>query len=181
MKIFIVIAALAVTAPVFGQVAAVPVNAIQAKKVDTPVAGQAVLPANSEVMLRLDEEVNSKKVREGDTFRLSVLQDVMLGDFVVIPRGTPASGTVSYRTGKGAFGKSAKMEISMNAITLNGRAIGITGNFRQEGEGNTGATIGAAVAAGPFAAFVTGRSAVFRENREFRVYLREALPVTLPN
>jgi hypothetical protein len=153
---------------------------LPALKVEPPTAGQSILPANTEVMLRLDQEVNSKKVRVGDTFKLSVLQDVMLGNFVVIPRGTPATGSVTWRTGKGAFGKSAKMEITMSSINLNGRQISVTGNFRQEGEGNTGATVGAAVAVGIFSAFVTGRSAVFQKDREFRVATREAMPVMLP-
>lgn len=158
----------------------IPAAAITASRVEVAQNGPAILPANTEVMLRLDEEVSSKRLKVGDTFHLTVLQDVMLGNFVVIPRGTPATGAVSYRTGKGAFGKSAKMEITMNSVDLNGRKIPVTGNFRQEGEGNTGATVGAAVAAGPFAAFVTGRSAVFQNGREFRVATREAIPVVLP-
>lgn len=158
----------------------IPATAITASRVEVAQTGPTILPANTEVMLRLDEEVNSKRLKVGDSFKLSVLQDVMLGNFVIIPRGTPATGAVSYRTGKGAFGKSAKMEITMNSIDLHGRKIPVTGNFRQEGEGNTGATVGAAVAAGPFAAFVTGRSAVFQNGREFRVSTREAIPVVLP-
>lgn len=156
-------------------------QALTATKVEAPSADRAVLPANTEVMLRLDQEVNSKKMREGDKFKLSVLQDVMMGNYVVIPRGTPATGHVSWRTGKGAFGKSAKMEITLDHINLNGRPIPVTGNFRQEGEGNTGATVAVAVAAGVFSAFVTGRSAVFQDGREFRVNTREAIPVVMPN
>ncbi len=155
--------------------------ALIATRVEAPSGQFAVLPANTEVMLRLDEEVSSKRMRVGDTFRLRVLQDVMLGSYVVIPRGTPASGQISYRTGKGAFGKSAKMEITMDSIQHNGRSIPITGNFREEGQGNTGATVGVAVAAGVFSAFVTGRSATFLSGREFRVATREAMQVGLPD
>lgn len=155
-------------------------GALAATRVDAPLAGSAVLPANTEVLLRLDEEVNSKRKRVGDSFRLTVLQDIMLGSYVVIPRGSPAYGQISYRTGKGAFGKSAKMEVTMDSIHLNGRNIPITGNFREEGQGNTGATVGVAVAAGVFSAFVTGRSAVFQSGREFRVATREAIRVALP-
>jgi hypothetical protein len=155
-------------------------GALAARRVDAPLAGSAVLPANTEVLLRLDEDVNSKRKRVGDSFRLTVLQDIMLGNYVVIPRGSPAYGQVSYRTGKGAFGKSAKMEVTMDSIHLDGRNIPITGNFREEGQGNTGATVGVAVAAGVFSAFVTGRSAVFQSGREFRVATREAMRVALP-
>lgn len=56
----------------------------------------------------------------------------------------------------------------------------LVGHFRQEGRGNTGATVGAVVAVGVFSAFVTGRSAVIEQGREFRVYTREPLDVTIP-
>ncbi len=140
--------------------------------------GQSLLPANTEVLLSLNSEVNSKKMKEGQKFDLTVSRDVMIGNYIVIPRGTPGHGEITYRTGKGAFGKSAKMEIDLRSITLNGREIPITGHFRQEGQGNTGATVGVAVAAGVFSAFVTGRSAIFEQGREFRTFTREATPVS---
>ena len=154
---------------------------IAATKIEVPATGPAILQPNTELLLRLEDEVSSKKARVGDAFKLTVAQDVMLGSFIVIPRGTPATGEVTYRTGKGSFGKSAKMEVEMRSINLNGRVIPVSGRFRQEGEGNTGATVGAAVAVGIFSAFVTGRSAVFQQGREFRAYTRDAIPVTLPN
>jgi hypothetical protein len=137
------------------------------------------LPANTQVDVTLNSEVNSKVARVGDRIAMSVSHDVMLGDYVVIPRGAPASGIVSFRSGKGAFGKSAKMEIEVTEVVLNGRSVPLSGKFRQEGQGNTGATVGTAVAVGPFAAFVTGRSAVFDQGRELRAFTRDALPVQL--
>ena len=156
-------------------------TAIQAVRAAAPAQGTAVLPANTDVILRLSQDVNSKRMKTGETFRLSVAQDVMIGNYIAIPRGTPATGEIGYRTGKGAFGKSAKMEIDIRSIQLNGRSIPMEGHFRQEGEGNTGATVGAAVAVGVFAVFVTGRSAIFKEGREFRAATREPLTVVLPN
>lgn len=154
-------------------------QAIVAVAKPTASAGSA-LPANTEVLLTLNSELTSKKAREGDTFDLTVARDVMIGDFIVIPRGAPAHGVVTWRTGKGAFGKSAKMEIEMRSIEVDGRTIMISGSYRQEGGGNTGATVGTAVAAGPFAAFVTGRSAKWRQGSEFKAFTREAVPVVIP-
>jgi len=68
----------------------------------------------------------------------------MIGNYIAIPRGTPATGQVTFRTGKGAIGKSAKMEIDITSVMVNGQAVALSGHFRQEGEGNTGATVGAA-------------------------------------
>lgn len=143
------------------------------------VVNGTTLPANTEITLRLDQELSSKRMKEGQQFNLSVASDVVIGNYVVIPRGTLAKGVIAYRTGKGAFGKSAKMEIDLTEIILGDRHIPITGHYRQEGEGNTGATVGTAVAAGVFAAFVTGRSAVFPQGREFKAFTREAIPVAL--
>jgi hypothetical protein len=145
------------------------------------VAAGATLPSNTEIVLRLNSELTSKKARAGDTFVGSVAQDVMLGNMVVIPRGTPAHGVVTYRTGKGSFGKSAKMNYEFRSIELNGQRLPVSGQFRQEGSGNTGATVGAVAAAGLVGGlFVTGKSAVVGTDRDLRVHTTTAIPVTLP-
>ena len=140
-----------------------------------------VLPANTEVMVSLNEELNSKTAREGKVFDVSVARDVMAGGRVAIPRGTRGNGEVVFRTGRGAFGKSGKMEIKLHNVVLGGRTVPLGGRFRQEGRGNTGATIGAVLAAGVIAgALVTGRSAIFEQGREFRGYTLDALALGGP-
>jgi hypothetical protein len=141
----------------------------------------AALPANTEIWLSPNAEVNSKRIKQGEKFEMSVARDVMLGDYIVIPRGTRGYGQVSYRTGKGAFGKSAKMEFDVVGVEVNGRSVPVTGHYRIEGQGNTGATVGAAVAVGVFAVFVTGRSAVIPQGTEYKAYTTNALPVALGN
>ncbi|GAA0335230.1 hypothetical protein GCM10009087_51990 [Sphingomonas oligophenolica] len=140
----------------------------------------AVLPSNTELLLRLNSEVNSKKIKVGQRFDLTVANDVMLGTVIVIPRGTPAVGEVTYRTGKGAFGKSAKIEVDMRSIQLGGQIIPITGHYREEGNGNTGAAVGAVVAVGVFGAFVTGHSAILQQGREFKAFTTAVIPVVMP-
>lgn len=158
-----------------------PAPAASQPVIATPAVGSdTVLPTNTELLVSLNSELNSKKVRQGDMFDVTVVSDVMLGNYIVIPKGTPGQGQISYRTGKGAFGKSAKMEIELRQISFSGRNVPITGKYRQEGQGNTGATVGAAVAVGVFSVFVTGRSAIFTQGRELRAFTREAVPVVLP-
>jgi hypothetical protein len=144
-----------------------------------PASGQAVLPANTEILVTLNSEVSSKHMKVGQKFDVSVSRDVMIGNYVVIPRGTPGVGEITFRTGKGAFGKSAKMEIDLRHLSLGGREVPVSGHFRQEGQGNTGATVATAVAVGVFSAFVTGHSAVFEQGRELKGFTRESLPVSI--
>jgi len=123
---------------------------IQASKVEK--SPKNVLPKNTEVLLSMNETLTTKKkkTQEGDTFHMTVVHDVMLKDYVVIPKGSRATGEVTWLTGKGAFGKSGKMEIELRYVEVNGQPIKLMGTFRQEGEGNTVATIGGVVLAGVF-------------------------------
>jgi hypothetical protein len=160
--------------------AAAPLQPIVATPRAVTPGATATLPSNTEVLVSMNSEISSKKVREGSTFTLSVSRDVILNNYVVVPKGTSAHGVVTWRTGKGAFGKSAKMEFEVRHLELNGRQVPLVGHFRQEGSGNTGATVGTAIAVGVFSAFVTGRSAVVEQGREFRVFTRDPLDVVLP-
>jgi hypothetical protein len=168
----------ALNGPASAQQVSAPIQAIA--PAPTP---QVSLPANTEVLLSMNEELTTKggRVEVGTKFRLTVVNDVRIGQYIVIPRGTPAVGEVTWKTGRGAFGKSGKMEIELRYIDLNGRMIPVSGHYRQEGEGNTVATaavvIGLSIIGG---GLITGHSAVIPEGRELKAYTTEALPVTLP-
>lgn len=144
---------------------------------------QIVLSPNTEVVVTPNNTVTTKgkKVKEGFKFPVSTMFDVMQDGYVVIPKGTRGEGTVTWMTNKAAFGKSGKMEVSFDWLELGGRRIALTGNYRQEGEGNTGATVGAVVAVGVFAAFVTGRSASIVNGQELRARTAEPLTFTVPD
>ena len=139
-----------------------------------------MLRAGTDIRLSLSEELTSRRHRQGQTFNLSVAGDVMIGNYVVIPAGTRAVGEVTWVTGRGMFGKSGKMDIAIRYIDLHGRHIPVEGTFRQQGEGNTVATL-AGVAVIPIAGlFITGHSAVIPAGRQLIVQLRDNLPVILP-
>lgn len=144
--------------------------------------GNAVLPANTEVLLQVSQEVTTKgkSWSEGDQFKLSVVKPVMLGDYVVIPEGAPAYGRITWLTDKGMFGKSGKMDIELEYVEVSGRKLRIDGTYRQEGEGNTLATVGGVIAAGPFAAFITGRSGRIPEGRELMATTESPIELALP-
>lgn len=153
---------------------------IQAQAAAAPAAH--VLAAGTQIPVKVTQAVTTKgdSWKEGDQFNLAVASNVMLGDYIVIPAGTKAVGRIKWLTSRGAFGKSGKMDVELEYLDMGGRRISLDGTYRQEGNGATLATIGGVIAAGVFAGFITGRSAVIPEGRELTATLESDLPVALP-
>ncbi|WAT19276.1 hypothetical protein OZN62_06850 [Aurantiacibacter sp. MUD11] len=168
MRIIILVGAIACAT--YGPVAAQEVEAPLPLPVQLRSEGNAILPAGTEIQLRMNETITTSgnTWQEGDTFNLVVAEDVMLGQYIVIPAGTPAVGRITWLTSRGMFGKSGKMDVELEHIEIHGRQIAINGTYRQEGEGATLETLGGVLVAGVFGGIVTGRSARIPNGRELR-------------
>ena len=176
-KIFVAgLALAAATAPVAAQDAPMPLP------VQMQSEGNAFLPANTELRMRLNQDITTRgdSWSEGDTFNLTVSHDVMLGDYVVIPSGSRAVGRITWLTSRGMFGKSGKMDIELEYVEVGGRQIPVDGTYRQEGEGATLATVGGVLVAGVFGGFITGRSATIPSGRELTATTESNLELAIP-
>lgn len=176
-KMILAASAVLFAMPVYAQEAPLPVQAVKA-----PEQPAFVLPAGTEISLVMAQEVTTKGSgwEEGDQFNLTVASPVLLGDYVVIPKGTKGVGRITWLTSRGAFGKSGKMDIELEYLELGGRRINIDGTYRQEGDGATLATVGGVILAGVFAGFITGKSGIIPQGRELMATLEDDLPVALP-
>jgi hypothetical protein len=142
---------------------------------------QTSLPAGTEIRLEMLQTVTTEggKWKRDDEFSLAVAEDVLLGEYMIIPRGTRAVGRVRWTTGRGMFGKSGKIEVEVDRLILGGRDIRLLGRYRQIGESGltNAATI---IAAGPFAGLITGESGLIAKGTVLSAYLADALPVVSP-
>lgn len=137
--------------------------------VRTPVT--VTLPINTLVEVTPAEEITSKEMKEGTTRMFLVARDVVEKDVVVIQRGSPVTAEVTWRTGKGIVGKSAKFELTFKSVRVNGFEKLLRGVHRQEGRGNTaGALLGAAV--------ITGKSATMIPGQIINVFTAEPITAT---
>jgi len=168
------------SAAAFAQSAPAPQAAAAATPAPIVAAdGTLTLATGTPITLAVSQEVNSSTHHAGDMFALTVLNDVRVGDTIVIPRGTPAQAEITWRTGKGAFGKSGKLEFTLRYIELNGQRVPVTGSFRQEGEGNTVATGVGVLAAGLIGGLViTGHRARLPVGRELMSQLAQPVSFT---
>ncbi len=137
----------------------------------------ATLPANTEIMFRMDKTLASDKrervkgapkppkgkrrlTNAGDSFTMTVINDVTADGVVIIPQGSIGHGEVIYVTGKGSFGKSGKIEIKMNHVEVGDQQYPLTGTYLQKGKGRGGAAVAGTVIAGVLAGvFIKGSEA----------------------
>jgi hypothetical protein len=98
-----------------------------------PVAGEAMVPSGTHVLLELINELNVKRSREGDKVYLRTSVPIAAGGRVVIPRGSNVFGTVVEV--KNAKGKREDLYIRFDSLTL---PSGATRDLRARAEDKEG-------------------------------------------
>ena len=141
-----------------------------------------VLRAGIEVPLRVEEglDSNDKGIREGQQFHLSVANNVMLGNLVVIPAGSPATAEITDLRRKGMWGKSGHIVARVLSVRVGDRLIRLSGTFDEHGTTGTAGVV-AAIAFVPIAGFfMTGTSAKIPAGAGVRAFLDEDLTIESP-
>ena len=166
--------------PVPAPAAALAPAAPQAVIVSPPT--QSVLRAGAEVPLKMEEglDSNNKALREGQQIRMSVASDVRLGNMVVIPAGSPATGEITDLRRKGMWGKSGRIIARVLNVRVGDRLIRLTGTFDDKGVTGTAGVV-AAIAFVPIAGFfMTGTSAKIPSGGGVKGFLDEDLAIAVP-
>lgn len=143
---------------------------------------QSVLRAGTEVPLRMEEglDSNNKALREGQQIRMSVASDVRLGNMVVIPAGSVATGEITDLRRKGMWGKSGRINARALNVRVGDRPIRLTGTFDDKGVTGTAGVV-AAIAFVPIAGFfMTGTSAKIPSGGGVKAFLDEDLTIAMP-
>ncbi len=118
---------------------------------------RVTVPALTPVIVRLEETISSNKNKPGDRFRITVAEDVRVGDALVIPAGSAGEGEVVHAAKSGAGGKAGELilvarfvRVGDLDIRLRSFALGVVGKDQ------TNNSLAASMVIGPFAMFVKG-------------------------
>lgn len=143
----------------------------------------AVLRAGTPVVLRLMEEITTKKkaARVGQRFMLEVAEPVVVNNITVIPSGTPAWGEITNVRNKGMWGKSGKLDARVLYLRINGRQIRLTGTFDDKGVTGTAGVVGAVVLIPVAGFFMTGTSAVLPKGGTVGGFIDEDVELSFAN
>ncbi len=131
------------------------------------------IPAQTSVVVRMIEAIDSKTAKEGQTFTASLDQPIAVNGQTVLPVGTDATVKLVQAKQSGAFTGKTELTVSLWSVTLNGKTIEIdTQNITQAsdsrgaktakiagGAAAVGAVIGAVAGGGKGAAVGAGAGA----------------------
>lgn len=102
----------------------------QAQYVGGQEAGQPVtIPSGALLRVRLNHTLSSNKSQPGSAFDATVINDVVAGGFVAIPRGATVQGKVIKAKASGAVSGRGEMSIALTTVTLGGKVYPLTSDF----------------------------------------------------
>jgi hypothetical protein len=130
--------------------AATPTPAAGARGSTQTAAGSVEVPSGTEMDVRLTNNLNSGTAQVEDRFEGTTLVDLSINGRTVIPAGAVMRGVVTAVEPATRTNRTAKMTVSFDQVTVNGRAYPIRGTVTQaiQGEGIKGETGRIATGAG---------------------------------
>lgn len=160
---------------------------IAAAASSTAVTGKAVLEDATPVRLRIARNVSSHDAHTGETVDFEVLEEVKVGDAIVVPKGGIAWGTVTEAQSKRRMARGGKLDMTIDAVRLlDGQKAALRGVREAKGGGHTGAMTGGIVAtalivwpAAPFFLFMHGKDVTIPKGTEITAYINGNVPIDL--
>jgi len=147
------------------------------------VSSASVLEDGTPVKLRIARTVSSADSRVGETVDFEVLEEIRVGNMLVIPKGGLALATITAAQAKRRMGHGGKLDINIDHVRLvDGEKAALRAVKTAHGGGHVGAMTGAIVAttilfwpAAPFFLFMHGNDITIPQGTEITAYVNGKL------
>jgi len=131
------------------------------------------------VKIRTNRTISSSDATVGETVDFEVLEDVMVNNVLVIPKGGMASATVTEAQSKRRMARGGRLDINIDNVRLaDGEKAALRAVKEAKGGGHTGAMTGGIVAtslvffpAAPFFLFMHGKDISIPKGTEVTAYV----------
>ncbi|HZU23264.1 MAG TPA: PEGA domain-containing protein [Terriglobales bacterium] len=152
-----------------------------------PAPSMPTLEDGTPVKLRLSRTLSSADAKTGDTVDFEVLEEVKVGETLVIPKGGVAWGTVTEAEAKKRMARGGKLNVNIDSVRLSdGEKVALRAVKEAKGGGHTGAMTGGMVAtaivffpAAPFFLFMHGKDITIPKGTEVTAYINGDAPLDL--
>jgi hypothetical protein len=147
---------------------------------DAPAPRGFLLEDATPVHLVLSENLSSSSAVTGQTVEFEVVDDIVVGDLLVIPHGSTAWATVTDAEHKKHLGRAGKLDLNIDKVRLaDGEKALLRGVKDAQGGGHTGAMTGAIVAtslvlwpAAPFFLFMHGKDITIPKGTQITAFVQ---------
>lgn len=155
------------------------------KPATASTANKFVLDDGTPIKLRLNRTLSSADAKTGDNIDFEVLEEVKVGDVLVIPKGSIAIGTITDAEHKKRMARGGKLDIEIDYVKLaDGEKATLRAVKEMKGGGHTGAMTGGIVAtaivvwpAAPFFLFMHGKDTTIPKGTEITAYVNGVMPL----
>lgn len=138
-----------------------------------------VLLDGTPVKLRIGRTISSADATTGETVDFEVLEDIKIGDNLIIQRGGLAIATITRAKPKARLGKGGKLDLNIDYVRLvSGEKAALRAVKETKGGNYTGTMTGAIVAssilffpAAPFFLFMKGKDISIPKGTEITAYI----------
>jgi hypothetical protein len=147
-----------------------------------PISGQEIiLPDGNEFTVQTVDEISSKTASENDPVNLRVVEDVKVGNQVVIASGTLVKGVVASVEQRGSLGKGGKLGLRVESTTtVDGKKVKLRASKGKGDTGTVGSTIVLSLLISPLFLLRRGNHAVIKPGTKIQVFTDEEKKVLVP-
>jgi hypothetical protein len=155
-----------------------PAPAQEVRPPEQPAHPLSTLPEGTPVRMRINRTISSADAHEGDKVDFETLDDVKLGESIIVPKGSTAIGTVTAAQSKRRLARGGKLAMNIDYVRLpSGDKVPLRGIQDVKGGGHTGAmTVGMVATAivffpaAPLFLFIKGKDISIPKGHEVTVY-----------
>ena len=132
---------------------------------------KAVLKEGTEVSLKLVQNLSSKTARVGDPVDMTLDQDLLVGQTVVVKKGAKALATITNAKKAGMMGRGGELNLHLEYLLAEGGKVRLRGVQGHQGDDKTGATVGLVIAFGVLGFMKHGKQAEVKEGTALKAYV----------
>ena len=134
-----------------------------------------ILTQGTPVRLAFASDLSSKTADIGDKIPMILVQDIKVGDVVLVKKGTPAVGLVTGADGKHILGVPGQIIFEANSLTVDGVEVKLRGGAVKEAPYRSGAMLSAMIVPGLF--LLHGHEAEIKSGASFVASVSEDTPL----
>jgi hypothetical protein len=141
------------------------------------------------VKLRLSQTISSADAKVGQEIPFEVVEEIKVGDVVVLPKGATAIGTVTECNPKKSMGRAGKLNLNISYARLaDQEKVALRATQDNKGGGHVGAMTGAMVAtsivffpAAPLFLFIKGKDITIPQGTEITAFVEGDMHLNMAN